>query len=154
MAVATIAGSGDNIVSTSFLYGGTYNQFKGKWIFPNSECLEWHLPSIVLFKKFGIGVKFVQGDNPEDFAAAIDDRTKVILTWIRLNSCLCRIIGPLCRKHWQPEVQRSTNPRNCQGAVALMLGLWSRLSGLTSGRSHIMLAYRLLLTTRLALEDT
>ncbi|KAG8996196.1 Homocysteine synthase [Tulasnella sp. 427] len=60
MAVATIAGSGDNIVSTSFLYGGTYNQFK------------------VLFKKFGIGVKFVDGDKPEALAAAIDDKTKAI----------------------------------------------------------------------------
>ncbi|KIO23455.1 hypothetical protein M407DRAFT_15543 [Tulasnella calospora MUT 4182] len=60
MAVATIAGSGDNIVSTSYLYGGTYNQFK------------------VLFKKFGIGVKFVDGDKPEDLAAAIDEKTKAV----------------------------------------------------------------------------
>ncbi|KAG8922284.1 Homocysteine synthase [Tulasnella sp. 418] len=60
MAIATIADAGDNIVSTSYLYGGTYNQFK------------------VLLKKFGIGVKFVTGDKPEDLAAAIDDRTKAI----------------------------------------------------------------------------
>ncbi|KAG8951468.1 Homocysteine synthase [Tulasnella sp. 424] len=60
MAVATIAGTGDNIVSTSFLYGGTYNQFK------------------VLFKKFGIAVKFVDGDKPEDLAAAIDEKTKAV----------------------------------------------------------------------------
>lgn len=43
----------------SYLYGGTYNQFK------------------VLLKKFGIGVKFVQGET-SDFAAAIDDKTKAI----------------------------------------------------------------------------
>jgi len=60
MAISAIASAGDNIVSTSCLYGGTYNQFK------------------VTFKKYGIGVKFVTEDNPESFAAAIDDKTKAI----------------------------------------------------------------------------
>ncbi|KAG1864968.1 Cys/Met metabolism PLP-dependent enzyme-domain-containing protein [Suillus subalutaceus] len=60
LAIATIASAGDNIVSTSYLYGGTYNQFK------------------VTFKKFGIGVKFVNGDDPALFAAAIDENTKAI----------------------------------------------------------------------------
>jgi len=60
MAISTIASAGDNIVSTSYLYGGTYNQFK------------------VLFKKYGIGVKFVKDDSPEAFAAAIDEKTKAI----------------------------------------------------------------------------
>ncbi|KAF8519306.1 O-acetylhomoserine ami [Gautieria morchelliformis] len=60
MAVAAIAGAGDNIVSTSYLYGGTYNQFK------------------VFFKKFGIEVKFVPSDDPADFAKAIDKNTKAI----------------------------------------------------------------------------
>ncbi|KAI0259175.1 O-acetylhomoserine ami [Gloeopeniophorella convolvens] len=60
MAVSTIAGAGDNIVSTSYLYGGTYNQFK------------------VLFKKFGITVKFVKSDDPAEFEAAIDDKTKAV----------------------------------------------------------------------------
>ncbi|KDQ07137.1 hypothetical protein BOTBODRAFT_180964 [Botryobasidium botryosum FD-172 SS1] len=60
MAIINLAGTGDNIVSTTFLYGGTYNQFK------------------VLFKRFGITVKFVKGDNPEEFAAAIDDNTKAL----------------------------------------------------------------------------
>lgn len=32
----------------------------------------------MLFKKYGIGVKFVTDDNPESFAAAIDDKTKAI----------------------------------------------------------------------------
>lgn len=56
----SIAESGDNIVSTSYLYGGTYNQFK------------------VFFKKFGIEFKIVDGDSPEALAAAIDDRTKAV----------------------------------------------------------------------------
>ncbi|KAF8583693.1 O-acetylhomoserine ami [Ramaria rubella] len=60
MTIAAIAGSGDNIISTSYLYGGTYNQFK------------------VLFKRFGITVKFVQSDKPEDFAKVIDKNTKAI----------------------------------------------------------------------------
>jgi len=60
LAVSTIAEAGDNIVSTSFLYGGTYNQFK------------------VAFPRLGINVKFVEGDDPEKFRAAIDDRTKAL----------------------------------------------------------------------------
>jgi O-acetylhomoserine/O-acetylserine sulfhydrylase len=60
MAISTIAGAGDNIVSTSYLYGGTYNQFK------------------VLLKKYGIAVKFVTSDDPAAFSAAIDERTKAI----------------------------------------------------------------------------
>src|SRR5512136_590282 len=49
LALSTILKAGDNIVSTSLLYGGTYNQFK------------------VQFKRLGIKVKFVDGDNPSDF---------------------------------------------------------------------------------------
>ncbi|CAE6419806.1 unnamed protein product [Rhizoctonia solani] len=60
MAISTIANAGDNIVSTSYLYGGTYNQFK------------------VLLKKYGITVKFIKDDSPEAFAAAIDENTKAI----------------------------------------------------------------------------
>jgi len=43
------------------LYGGTYNQFK------------------VQFKRLGIQVKFVDGDNPADFEKAIDEKTKAII---------------------------------------------------------------------------
>ncbi|KAF9006122.1 Cys/Met metabolism PLP-dependent enzyme-domain-containing protein [Cyathus striatus] len=60
LAIGALAGAGDNIVSTSFLYGGTYNQFK------------------VIFKHFGIGVKWVTDNTVEAFAAAIDDKTKAI----------------------------------------------------------------------------
>jgi OAH/OAS sulfhydrylase len=60
LATATIAQAGDNIISTSFLYGGTYNQFK------------------VAFPRLGVNVKFVEGDNPKDFSKVIDDRTKAI----------------------------------------------------------------------------
>ncbi|CZS88908.1 hypothetical protein WAI453_010521 [Rhynchosporium graminicola] len=60
MAIAAIAQAGDNIVSTSNLYGGTYNQLK------------------VFLPRLGINTKFIKGDKPEDFAAAIDDKTKAI----------------------------------------------------------------------------
>jgi len=60
MAIAAIAKAGDNIVSTTFLYGGTYNQFK------------------VLFPRLGINTKFVTSDDPADFAAAIDSNTKAV----------------------------------------------------------------------------
>ncbi|KAI6012225.1 Cys/Met metabolism PLP-dependent enzyme-domain-containing protein [Pisolithus marmoratus] len=58
LAISTIASAGDNIVSTQLI--STYNQFK------------------VTFKKYGIGVKFVEGDDPAAFEAAIDDKTKAI----------------------------------------------------------------------------
>ncbi|MHC5774468.1 O-acetylhomoserine aminocarboxypropyltransferase/cysteine synthase family protein [Nostoc sp.] len=60
LALTTIAQAGDNIVSTSFLYGGTYNQFK------------------VSLPRLGINVKFVEGDEVENFRQAIDDRTKAL----------------------------------------------------------------------------
>lgn len=60
LAITNIAQAGDNIVSRSSLYGGTYNQFK------------------VSLPRLGIDVKFVEGDNIDDYAAAIDDNTKAI----------------------------------------------------------------------------
>ncbi|KAJ3331515.1 Homocysteine synthase [Blyttiomyces sp. JEL0837] len=60
LAIANIAEAGDNIVSTTYLYGGTYNQFK------------------VALPRLGINVKFVEGDNAEDFIPFIDSKTKAI----------------------------------------------------------------------------
>jgi O-acetylhomoserine/O-acetylserine sulfhydrylase len=60
MAITALAGQGDNIVSTSNLYGGTYNQFK------------------VFLPRFGITTKFISGDKPEDFENAIDEHTKLV----------------------------------------------------------------------------
>ncbi len=60
MTIAALATAGDNIVSTSNLYGGTYNQLK------------------VFLPRLGIKTKFVEGDKPEDLAAAIDDKTKAV----------------------------------------------------------------------------
>jgi OAH/OAS sulfhydrylase len=60
LTITTIAQAGENIVSTSNLYGGTYNQFK------------------VTFPRLGINVKFVEGDKPQDFQKLIDAKTKAI----------------------------------------------------------------------------
>jgi O-acetylhomoserine/O-acetylserine sulfhydrylase len=60
LAITTLAHAGDNIVSTSFLYGGTYNQFK------------------VSLPRLGIDVRFADGDDPESIESLIDDRTRAI----------------------------------------------------------------------------
>jgi O-acetylhomoserine (thiol)-lyase len=60
LALTTLAQAGDEIVSTSYLYGGTYNQFK------------------VALPRLGIKVNIVDGDDPQDLAAAITDRTKAL----------------------------------------------------------------------------
>jgi O-acetylhomoserine (thiol)-lyase len=59
-AIQTIAEAGDNIVSASTLYGGTYNLFAHT------------LP------QFGIQTRFADYRDPESFAALIDDRTKAV----------------------------------------------------------------------------
>jgi O-acetylhomoserine (thiol)-lyase len=60
LALNNILQAGDNFVSTSFLYGGTYNQFK------------------VAFKRLGIDVRFGNGDDVESFVPLIDKNTKAI----------------------------------------------------------------------------
>lgn len=60
LTIATIAKAGENIVSTSLLYGGTYNLFK------------------VTLPRLGINVKFVDGDDPLEFEKLIDGKTKAI----------------------------------------------------------------------------
>lgn len=60
MAISAIARAGDNIVSTSNLYGGTYNQLK------------------VFLPRLGIHTKFINGDKAEDFAKVIDEKTRAI----------------------------------------------------------------------------
>ena len=60
MTIAALAHTGDNIVSTSNLYGGTYNQFK------------------VFLPRLGITTKFLKTDKPEELEQAIDDKTKAV----------------------------------------------------------------------------
>ena len=60
LALNNILQSGDNFISTTYLYGGTYNQFK------------------VAFKRLGIEARFADGDDVESFVKHIDKNTKAI----------------------------------------------------------------------------
>ena len=60
IAITNIAGSGDNLVSSPYLYGGTFNQFK------------------VTFKNLGIEARFSADLNPDNFEKLIDGKTKAI----------------------------------------------------------------------------
>lgn len=59
-AILNIAGAGDEIVSASTLYGGTYNLFS------------------ITLPKLGIKTVFVDPDDPENFRKAINERTKAV----------------------------------------------------------------------------
>ena len=59
-AIINLAQTGDNIVSGRNLYGGTYTQFND------------------ILPKLGINVKFVDSNDPEAFANAIDDKTRAV----------------------------------------------------------------------------
>ena len=60
IALTTILRQGENFVTSPFLYGGSYNQFK------------------VTFATFGIEARFAQDLNPESFEKLIDSKTKAI----------------------------------------------------------------------------
>ncbi|RFZ84713.1 O-acetylhomoserine aminocarboxypropyltransferase/cysteine synthase [Mucilaginibacter terrenus] len=60
IALNNILQAGDNFVTSPFLYGGTYNQFK------------------VAFKRLGIEVRFAESDTAEALEKHIDDKTKAI----------------------------------------------------------------------------
>ena len=60
LALNNILQAGDNFISTTYLYGGTYNQFR------------------VAFKRLGIEARFANGDDVESFVPLIDKNTKAI----------------------------------------------------------------------------
>jgi O-acetylhomoserine (thiol)-lyase len=60
MAIFTLCGAGDHIVSASTLYGGTYNQF------------------VYTFPRLGIEVTLVDPSDPENFRRAVRPNTKII----------------------------------------------------------------------------
>ena len=64
---ASLAGAGDHIVASASLYGGSITQLD------------------VTLRRFGVETTFVQGSNPEDYAAAITDKTKLIFAEIVAN---------------------------------------------------------------------
>lgn len=62
LALTTIMNAGDNFVTSPFLYGGTYNQFK------------------VSFKRLGIEARFGKDNSADALEALIDENTKAIFT--------------------------------------------------------------------------
>jgi O-acetylhomoserine (thiol)-lyase len=60
IAISSLLGAGDEVVSASTLYGGTYTQFE------------------VSFRKLGYNVKFVEPDDPENFRKAITPQTRCL----------------------------------------------------------------------------
>lgn len=94
IALNNILQAGDNFVSSSHLYGGSYNQFK------------------VAFKRLGITVKFADGDNPADFEANIDENTKAIYLETIGNPSFSVIdfeqIATIAKKHDLPLIVDNT----------------------------------------------
>jgi O-acetylhomoserine (thiol)-lyase len=94
IALNNILQAGDNFVSTSHLYGGTYNQFK------------------VQFKRLGVEVRFTPTDEPEEFEKLIDDNTKAIyLETIgnpELNIPDFDAIAAIAKKHDVPLIVDNT----------------------------------------------
>ncbi len=94
LALNNILQAGDNFVSTTFLYGGTYNQFK------------------VAFKRLGVEARFADGDDPASFEPHIDKNTKAIyLETIgnpRLNIPDFEKFAALAKKHDLPLIVDNT----------------------------------------------
>ncbi|MFY8005108.1 MAG: O-acetylhomoserine aminocarboxypropyltransferase/cysteine synthase family protein, partial [Chitinophagaceae bacterium] len=94
LALNNILQAGDNFVTTSFLYGGTYNQFK------------------VAFKRLGIDARFADGDDAASFEPLIDANTKAIYVETignpRLNIPDFEAFATLAKKYDLPLVVDNT----------------------------------------------
>jgi len=94
LALTTLAEVGDNIVSGSSLYGGTWNQFK------------------VQFPRIGIDVRFVATDDFEAWEAAIDERTRALYVESIGNPGFevpeFRRLAEIARRHGLPLVVDNT----------------------------------------------
>ena len=94
LALTTFVLAGENIVSTSNLYGGTYNQFK------------------VSFPRLGINVKFVEDDDPAAFERAIDSQTRALYVETignpRLNIPDFSALAEVAHRHGIPLVVDNT----------------------------------------------
>ncbi|WP_187261254.1 O-acetylhomoserine aminocarboxypropyltransferase/cysteine synthase family protein [Pontibacter beigongshangensis] len=94
LALNNILEAGENFVTTRFLYGGTFNQFK------------------VSFKRLGIQARFAENDEVESYEKLIDDKTKAIyLETIgnpRFNIPDFEAIAALAKKHDIPLIVDNT----------------------------------------------
>ncbi|KAJ7274603.1 pyridoxal phosphate-dependent transferase [Mycena rebaudengoi] len=94
LAVTAVASAGDNIVTNTCLYGGTYNQFK------------------VTFKKYGIDVIFAPTFNPEDLKSRINEKTKAVYVETIANSDTAladiRALADIAHRHGIPLIVDNT----------------------------------------------
>ncbi|KAJ7256362.1 Cys/Met metabolism PLP-dependent enzyme-domain-containing protein [Mycena rebaudengoi] len=94
LAVTAVASAGDNIVTNTRLYGGTYNQFK------------------VTFKKYGINVIFAPTLNPEDLENHINEKTKAVYVETIANSDTAladiRALADVAHRHGVPLIVDNT----------------------------------------------
>ena len=73
LAVTNICGPGDNIVTSPFLYGGTFTMFE------------------ITLRDMGIQVRFADSDRVEDLEKLVDDRTKAIWRVSEIRPSMSRI---------------------------------------------------------------
>jgi O-acetylhomoserine (thiol)-lyase len=96
LAIITLAGAGDEIVSTTSLYGGTYNLF------------HYTLP------KLGIKVRFVDAEDFDGLRAAIHARTKAVYTESVGNPKLdipdLETLAAIAHEHGLPFIVDNTTP--------------------------------------------
>ncbi|MCS5683814.1 MAG: O-acetylhomoserine aminocarboxypropyltransferase/cysteine synthase [Acidimicrobiales bacterium] len=94
LTAIALAGSGDNLVSASSLYGGTHTMFS------------------TTLGRLGVEARFVDGDDPEAFAARVDDRTRFLYTEIIGNPsgsvADLEALGEVAAAHQLPLVVDST----------------------------------------------
>ncbi|MGB1405321.1 MAG: O-acetylhomoserine aminocarboxypropyltransferase/cysteine synthase family protein [Parvibaculales bacterium] len=94
MAIQNIARAGDNVVSSTNLYGGTWN------LFANT------------MKDMGIEVRFVDPDDPQNFANAIDDKTRAFYAETLPNPKLevfpIKEVADIGRAHGIPLIMDNT----------------------------------------------
>ncbi|MCU0795678.1 MAG: O-acetylhomoserine aminocarboxypropyltransferase/cysteine synthase [Akkermansiaceae bacterium] len=93
-SIINLAEAGDNIVSARNLYGGTYTQFND------------------ILPKLGIQVRLVDSTQPENFAAAIDSKTRALFCETVSNPALeisdLDAIADIARAHGIPLIVDST----------------------------------------------
>lgn len=93
-AIVNVASAGDNIVSAQNLYGGTYTQFASI------------LPAL------GIEVRFVDSNDPENFAKVIDGKTRALFCETISNPALeitdQDAVSEIARAHGLPLIVDGT----------------------------------------------
>jgi len=94
IALNNILQTGDNFVSSSYIYGGSYNQFK------------------VAFKRLGIEARFAKGDDAQSIDSLIDEKTKAIYVETIGNPSFSipdfEKISALAKKHDLPLIVDNT----------------------------------------------